>query len=190
MNSVRKMILVAIAIMGLVACGTISVYTDYDTSRDFSTLKTFGWLASKQKLVEDPLVDNDLMAQRIQRAVEAELQTRGYTKASGEESVDFLVTYHVAAEDKISVNSYHTNFGYYPCWHGCYGPAWGYDSDVYVSQYKQGTFMLDIVDPASEKLMWRGSAGKRLSSGTPEERDAYVRGIVGAILAKFPPMTQ
>lgn len=63
----------------------------------------------------------------------------------------------------------------------------GFGNDIYVRQYKQGTFMLDIVDPASRELIWRGVAGKRLNSGTPQERDDYVRGIVSAILAEFPP---
>ncbi len=160
--------------------------TDYDTSRDFAALKTYAWLKPQEKLVSDPLVDNDLMNARIKRSVTAELRKRGYTEASGTEGADFLITYHVSSEDKISVDSFHGSYGYYPCW-GCYGPGFGYDRDVHVRQYKQGTFMLDVIDPASEKLMWRGTAGKRLVSGTPEERDEYVRSIVTAILEKFPP---
>ena len=47
--------------------------------------------------------------------------------------------------------------------------------------------MLDIIDPATSELIWRGVAGRRLSTGTPQERDAYVQEIVSAILAAFPP---
>lgn len=178
---------VVLAVM-LSGCSTISVSTDYDTSRDFAALKTFAWMQPKSKLVVDPLVDNDLMIKRIQRSVETELNRRGYVKATGDTGADFLVTYHVSAEDKVKVDTFHTNFGYYPCWHrGCMGYGFGYQPDVQVRQYKQGTFMLDIVDPVSEQLMWRGVAGKRLSSGTPSQRDQYVQEIVAAILAKFPP---
>lgn len=180
--------LLAVLLVLLSGCSTISVSTDYDTSRDFSTLKTFAWLAPKSKLVVDPLVDNDLMIKRIERSVELELQKLGYTRAEGDTGADFLITYHVSAEDKIKVSSWHTDFGYYPCWHpGCVRYGVGYQPDVQVQQYKQGTFMLDVIDPASEQLMWRGVAGKRLSDGTPAQRDEYVRAIVTAILAKFPP---
>lgn len=187
MNSVVKTLVAVVCGVLLSACSSISVNTDYDTSKSFSNLKSFAWLSPKQKLVVDPLVDNDLMNQRIQRSVESELEKRGYTKASGDDSADFFITYHVKAEDKISATSFHGSYGYYPCWHGCVGMGVGYDRDIHVRQYKQGTFMLDIIDPASEKLMWRGSAGQRLVSGTPDERDEYVQEIVSAILAKFPP---
>ena len=185
--TIGRFSLFALLLVVLTACSSISVVTDYDTSRDFSSLKTYAWLEPKKKLVIDPLVDNDLMVQRIHRSVDAELKQLGYTQATGDKSADFLITYHVSAEDKISVSSFHGSYGYYPCWHGCIGPGFGYDPDIYVRQYKQGTFMLDVIDPASDKLMWRGVAGKPLSGGTPGERDDYVQAIVDAILSKFPP---
>lgn len=183
-----SLLIAGAALLLLGGCTTISVSTDYDTSRDFSSLKTYAWLAPKTRVVVDPLVDNDLMIKRIERSVELELQKLGYSRAEGDTSADFLITYYVSAEDKVKISSFHTNFGYYPCWHpGCVGYGMGYSPDIQVQQYKQGTFMLDIIDPASEQLMWRGVAGKRLTSGTPQERDDYVRAIVEAILAKFPP---
>lgn len=170
----------------LVGCTGVSVSTDYDNSRQFNNLSTYAWMESKQKLVVDPLVNNDLMNRRIHRAVEASLLAQGYTKASGDESADFFVTYHVSAEDKLSVDSFHASYGYYPCW-GCYGFGHRFGHETVVRQYKQGTFMVDVVDPASEQLIWRGVAGRKLNSGSPDERDAYVREIVSAILAHFPP---
>lgn len=179
---------VALALLLMTGCAGIFVTTDYDTSRDFSRLKTYAWLEPKSRLVIDPLVDNDLMVKRIRRSVEAELAKRGYARAEGGAAVDFYITYHVSSEDRISISSFHNTFGYYPCWApGCIGAGFNYSPDIHVSQYKQGTFMLDIVDPASDKLMWRGVAGQRLTSGTPEQRDEYVRGIISAILEKFPP---
>ena len=182
--------LALIATLVVVGCTGVNVSTDYDTGRDFSSLKTYAWLEPNQKLVVDPLVDNDLMVGRIQRSVDAELRALGYVKASAAEGADFFVTYHVSAEDKISINSFRSNFGYYPCW-GCFGRRGGHGfgggNDIQVRQYKQGTFMLDVVDPASKQLMWRGVAGKRLTSGSPHQRDDYVQVIVNAILAKFPP---
>lgn len=191
MTAVSRCVLMVVILSAMAGCAGISVSTDYDTSRDFSTLKTYAWLEPKAKLVIDPLVDNDLMDKRIRRSVDAELQKRGYIKATGDKAADFLITYHVMAEDKLSVSSFQGAFGYYPCWNpGCAGYGYGIDPDISVQQYKQGTFMLDVIDPASKRLIWRGVAGEPLTSGTPQQRDAYVRAIVGAILAKFPPMRE
>ena len=186
---VIKFMMVGTLLAMLVACAGIPVSTDYDTSRAFSSLKTYAWMTPKKKLIIDPLVDNDLMNRRVQRAVENRLAALGFSKASEQQGADFFITYHVSAEDRISISSFYNSFGYYPCWNGCYGRGYGGVgmNDVSVRHYKQGTFMLDVIDPASTELIWRGIAGKRLTSGTPQERDLYVDSIVDAILAKFPP---
>ncbi len=186
--SMAKATFVAVLLLIVVGCAGIPVSTDYDTHRDYAALKTYAWLTPEKKLIVDPLVDNDLMNKRVQRSVESELAALGYTKAGVDDGADFFVTYHVSAEDKISADSFRGHYGYYPCWRGCFGYGFGgHDHDVSVRQYKQGTFMIDVIDPASRELMWRGVAGKRLNSGTPAERDDYVRSIVNAILMEFPP---
>lgn len=184
-----KMWVGLLGLLSLAACSSIQVNTDYDTSRQYSALKTYAWMKPKQEVVIDPLVNNDLMQRRVERAVERSLAAQGFVKATGEQSADFLVTYYVSAETKLSVTNFHSDFGYYPCWGGCYRYGFGYgmNQDISVRQYKVGTFMLDIIDPATSELMWRGAAGKQLSTGTPEERDTYVTEIISAILAKFPP---
>lgn len=169
----------------LVGCTGIPVSTDFDTSRQFPLLSTYAWMVPKQKLVEDPTVDNDLMNSRVMRAVDTELFARGFEKASGDASADFLVTYHVSAENRQSVSSFHSSYGYYPCWQGCY--QHGFQNDIYIRHYKQGTFMIDVIDPASSELIWRGIADRRLKAGTPQERDQYINETVAAILVKFPP---
>ncbi len=181
---------VLLSMLSLAACNGISVNTDYDVERDYNSLSTYAWLEPKQKLIVDPLVDNDLMNKRVRRAVESQLMALGFVKAEGDKGADFFITYHVSAETKLSVNSFHSSFGYYPHCYGCYGYGYGGGRDISVRQYKQGTFMLDVVDPASSELIWRGVGGRRLNAGTPQERDAYVDEIVAAILAEFPPQAQ
>ena len=182
----------------LTACAGVGVDTDYQTSYDFSGLKTYSWLEPADKTVVDPLVDNDLMKSRVQSAVNNQLSAQGYQLAAGDDAVDFLVSYHVKAEDKLKVRDYNLSvgFGYRHCNGGCFG-IWGNrynpfhhfgrDRDIDLQQYKEGVFFIDIVEPATKKLIWRGVAGKRLSTGTPEERDEYVSQLVSAILLKFPP---
>ncbi len=181
-NSTLFLLMLALSLAG---CTGIPVSTDYDTSRQFPLLSTYAWMVPKQKLVEDPVVDNGLMTNRVTRAVDAELFARGFKKASGDASADFLITYHVSAENRQSINSFHSSYGYYPCWQGCFQHS--FYNDTYIRHYKQGTFMIDVIDPASSELIWRGIAGRRLTAETPQERDSYVNEIVAAILAEFPP---
>jgi Domain of unknown function (DUF4136) len=180
---------IALSLLSLVACTGLSVSTDFDTNKDFSSMRTYAWLEPEKKLITNPLVENDLMDRRIKRAVARQLVMQGYTPATGDQGADFLVSYYVTAEDKLSINSFRSRYGYYPCWHGCFGRGHGggFGDDLTVRQYKQGTFMLDMINPATKELMWRGVAGKRLSKGSPEERDEYVDGIITSILEEFPP---
>lgn len=180
-----KLVALLASLVLLAGCAGIAVHTDYDTTRNFDSLKTYAWIDAPTKLVVDPLVDNDLMDTRIQRSVESSLAAMGFQKASGDEGADFFVTYHVSSETEYSVDSFYGHFGYYPCWH-CVGPRYGARTTT-IKAYQYGHFMIDLVEPASRKLIWRGVAGKRLSSGTPAERDAYISKIVSSILAKFPP---
>jgi hypothetical protein len=186
--NIKRISILALAFV-LAACAEIQVNSDYDTQREFTALKTYTWMEPKQKLVLDPLVDNDLMNNRVRRAVEAQLAADGYQKAQGDQSIDFLITYHVSAETAYTVSSFHNHFGYYPCTFGCRRHGFGHGllgtNNTVVKSYKRGTFMLDVIDPASTELIWRGSAGKRLSTGTPQERDTAITEIVAAILVKF-----
>jgi hypothetical protein len=183
---VKQRLAMVVMLLAVTACGAIAVNSDYDTERQFSGLTTYAWMTPKQKLLQDPLVDNDLMNNRVRRSVGRRLTAQGFSEATGDTSADFLVTYHVSAETEYSVSNFHGSYGYYPCW-ACYGHRYGYGRDSTVRMYKRGTFMIDVVDPASSQLIWRGVAGRRLNSGTPQERDAYVDSIVTAILAQFPP---
>ncbi len=54
-----------------------------------------------------------------------------------------------------------------------------------VTQYTQGTVIVDVFDSKSKELLWRGQGKAAVS----DNQDEYVRELettVGAILAKFP----
>ena len=72
--------------------------------------------------------------------------------------------------------------------YGRYGRPMGGYSETRVSEYTQGTLIIDIVDAASNELVWRGSTeGRVREKKTPEEREKRIRDAVAAILAEFPP---
>ena len=120
----------------------------------------------------------------------SQLVAQGLTQVEDPAQADVLATYHIGTEDKIDINTWHSYYGYYPCWH-CWGPHYGFRDDIWVNQYTQGTLIIDLIDADSRKLLWRGVADRRLPGfKTPEQRQAYLDETVTAILSKFPPSRQ
>ncbi len=72
-----KTLMTALVSLLLVACTGVPVSTDYAPDVNFSGLQSYAWLPRAEDApVKDPEADNDLVRQRIQSAVEAQLQAR------------------------------------------------------------------------------------------------------------------
>jgi hypothetical protein len=185
MSLFKRVLSVVWMLMLLASCHGIPVSTDYEPERDYSVLKTYAWKEPMRKIIIDPMLDTDLMNDRIHRAVEARLTALGFSKALADEGADFFITFNISSAERFSVNSFHGQFGYHSCWN-C--SRFGRGGDITVRQFTLGALMLDVIDPASERLIWRGVGEKRIPRfKTPQERDLYIAEIVQAILDHFPP---
>jgi hypothetical protein len=157
----------------LVRCSTISVMQDYDPDYDFSKLKTFGFLP----IPEDAGIDQ-LNANRFGDAIKNELTAKGYTVS---EKADFGVAILFGKQTKTNITSY--GYGYGPYW-GRYGGT----TNIDVSQYDEGTLVIDVIDMTEKELVWRGTGTGALNpNATVEERTANINNAVAQILAQFPP---
>ena len=127
------------------------------------------------------------MNNRLVKSIDAAMQGRALQKIDDINAADVLVSYHLSSHQKLSVTSYHNHFGYYPCRY-CYpGGAYHHGADISVRQYRAGSFIIDVIDPANRDLVWRGVSERRLpKSATPQERDLYINETVSNILAKLP----
>jgi len=176
----------------MMGCSGIRVTTDYDPLTDFSGYRTYAWLPEPPERSGDYRVDNAIVSKRITNAVERQLQAAGFVP-SDLESASFLIAYHVALTERIDITAYDNFYGYYGSYWGGYPGYYGglggvYSPDVYVRYYDEGTVVLDIIDPKTRNLVWRGSAQSRVDdSDTPEERDARVNEAYRRILERFPP---
>jgi hypothetical protein len=157
----------------LVRCSTISVMQDYDPEYDFSKLKTFGFLP----IPEDAGIDQ-LNANRFGDAIKNEMTAKGYTVS---ENADFGVALLFGKQTKTNITSY--GYGYGPYW-GRYGGT----TNIDVSQYDEGTLVIDVIDMNKKELVWRGTGTGALNpNATVEERTANINNAVAQILAQFPP---
>ena len=88
----KKLLVVAVALVVAVGCSSMKISNDYDRQADFSQYKTYTWRDS-----ETNVADTDPFAhERFVGAVDRELAAKGFSKASSDP--DVVVTYH--AEDK------------------------------------------------------------------------------------------
>jgi hypothetical protein len=183
--------LVSVAALSL-ACETVRVRTDYDSAVDFAPLRTFAWIDPPLKeeardegaVGTDPFTHNTLLDKRVRDEVEAYLASHGYRPARPGESPDFLLRYEVVSQQitrdtPVFVSSGFGRFGY-----GA-GSGIGYSQPT---TYQEGTLILDVIDPNTHQLLWRGW-------GTSQTRDANmepkrVKKTVAAILARFPPQAK
>jgi hypothetical protein len=174
--------------MALIQVGCApKVRTDADRDADFSSYETFDWLApprrasaAAQSELQDPFSSNSLLDKRIRTAVERVLDARGFRKAVEADS-DFRLNYHVIFRDKLVASG--TDFGYYNRYrHGGFGTGF----DFSVRQYQEGTIIVDVVDRATDQLVWRGWAVGRNNDGNYDE--AEISYAIEKILERFPPL--
>ncbi len=161
----------AVMLLFLSGCSPISVRTDYDHEVNFSAYKTYRWMPPPKKRAKKSVRKGSLLDTRVRRAVEAELESRGYTvKTSGR--ADALLAYHVGVRDRIDVEHYGYGYGY-----------WG--RRTHVHRYKEGTIVIDIVDPEARQLIWRGAAAGAV--GHPQPNPEKVKKAVAKIFEDYPP---
>ncbi len=178
-----------LAVIGslLIGCSTVKVHNDYDPEVDFATLKSFAWMEKPNPNEAPTIAENTLLTNRIERSVDAELNAKGLRKVPRAEA-DFLISQHIGVQQKLQVDT--TQFGYgYGFGYGAWGgPIGGYPSQTTVSQYEEGTLMIDFVNPENKSLIWRGTGQSRLRrASSPQDREKLIRSAVDQILGQFPP---
>lgn len=176
--------LLALLVLGLSGCAV----TDFDRSADFSKYRTYAWGKSEVD-VSNPLYDSDLIDKRIQSAVDDEFARRGIIQTN--QDPDVIVRFHTFTEEKKRMNSsmypYSYRFypfGFYPFFGWAYAYPYPWMNQPAVSEYTEGTLILDILDQDTGELVWRGSVSGNVED-TSDLRKQIDKGI-RAIMKKYP----
>lgn len=99
-----------------------------------------------------------------------------------------MVSFHTKAEKNVRVSESYIGWGgpfYGPF--GGMGWGWGFNRPYNVNTTTNGVLYIDLIDANSKKLVWQGKGTGRLSSGTPQEREAKINAFVTDILTAYPP---
>ena len=178
-------ILVATGLMCAVAllagCSGMNVWSDHDPTAlsDMQVYKAYRWIPDRKG---DQKTHNSLESKRIMHYVDLVLAEKGYVAAESSQP-DFLVGWHGAIDRKLSYNTVNTYYGYGWGYWGGYG-----GTSTYVTEYHEGSLIIDIVDAKSNELVWRGVAQAEVyPQSDPEYRNQRLETAVRKILDRFPP---
>lgn len=183
----KRILLPVAAILTLWACATLEVTTDYDHSKDFSTVKTYA-------IYENPnnaRSVSQLNEGRIVNSVKSTLNAKGYTESA---TPDMWVNVNTIVKNKQQVTA-NTNtdwYGYggfyrpYGYWGG--GPGFvssNSQTSFDVENYKDGSVVIDMIDARDNKMFWEGVGNSEIDSQI-DNPDQKIADAVNKILASFP----
>lgn len=161
------------------------VKSDYDKSTDFSKYKTYafeGWQKDSDKKL------NDFDKKRILESLKAEFDARGLQLVT--ENADANIALYIVLNKKTSTTAY-TDFmggmGYGPRWGwGMGGMGMGSATTTYnENDYVEGTFVIDMYDGASKKLIWQGISTSVVKDN-PQKRDKTIPKKMKKLMREFP----
>jgi hypothetical protein len=168
--------LVAVTVAG---CAPLRVNALQWPGADFGRYRTFTWGSEDRLSTGDPRLDNnEIFRARVQRAVERELQPRGWERATGA-AADVVLHVHAHIDQQIEANTIDRDRrDLTACEHGGCGPR----------VYEAGTLLLDFVDARTQRVAWRGWAEGSLDAVIDDQArlEQMIDEAVAKILARLP----
>jgi hypothetical protein len=180
--------LALVATLG-VACSSVQTSYDFDPDADFSAWRTYTWYPTASPATGDLRLDNPLLHDRIVAAVDRSLGARGYARVRNS-APDFYVNYHLSTEQRLEARTMNTAYHAGPGGRRWGDAGWGGVGwqETHVHQFEVGTVVIDFVDAAARRLVWRGSGARRLAPDpSPDRVTQRVNEAVDEILGQFPP---
>ena len=176
---------IVLTLVLLQACSGIPVSQDFEQGFDFSALQTFAWDANEddQWGVAD---SNELVDRRIRSAIDNSLTARQFSQVDSAKA-DFLVLYNVVVEQRINSSNVSGGVSIGRSARGRHGSI-GISTGSQIRTYEQGTLLIDVIDVASDKLVWRGTSSQALPDlSDPQRLTDHINSTVAAIFEQFPP---
>ena len=163
---------VVISALALAGCASMNVSSYVERGVDLTQYRTYNWAPADRLATGDPRLDNNpFFQERVQTAVERQLASRGFEKAT---SPDLLIHYHASVTQDIYIGGGERRDGY------C--------EDCRPEVYDAGTLLIDLVDARTDRLVWRGWAKSSIDGviDNQEWMEQRIDDAVGRIVEKLP----
>lgn len=168
---------------------------DFNSEYNFSAVKKVAFYKSSGMVTGDnPVQISDMQRNRADRALQLALENKGISFVEDAKDADLLLSWHLSTQDKTDVRTYqsagysgggyyggYNRYSRYNCWN-----CGGGQTEVSVRNYTEGTFIVDMIDPAAHQSVWRSVTQSKVKGDRKEEQEAYNQ-AAAVILADFPP---
>ncbi|MDH4124641.1 MAG: DUF4136 domain-containing protein [Gammaproteobacteria bacterium] len=185
-KSVSLFTVFAVAVVMSGCSSQAKLRADYDDSVDFSQYRTYNYYDTTGRY--DTEYQN-LFTRYVKQAIDIEMQARGYMLS---DAPDLLVNFNVKTADKTKVTTSPSMGvsagGYYGYRGGYYSPwvGYGYGTETHVSQYTEGTYNIDLVDPKLKRLVWEAVGVGRITDDELENIEESVKNGVPRFFELYP----
>jgi Domain of unknown function (DUF4136) len=163
-----KSILVMAVLSGALAWAQ-KITVEFDQAADFSKYKTFA-IRDGQLNSRNPALNSELVKKKIEADIVRDLTARGLEVTTGRS--DLNVRYHFGSVRKAEIERYPAGWR-------------GFGTRVVRVPYTEGTLVIDLRDPSTRSLVWRGIASEEKSDGTKIE--GKLDDMVRKSIEKYPP---
>ena len=189
----RSVLLGAAALLFAAQAGAqkLEIKTNKAKDANFKAIRTYAWLPPAPLVTNvapdaasNPMLTHEALGPHIVAAVDRELTARGLTQAPAA-SADVHVTYFAALTVGFSQTYLGEYYGYVTGW-GSPVPA-GLAPSTSSSVYEKGTVLVDVVDPAGKRAIWRGTVITRIAQEhTLEKRIERINEAAVRMFKQFP----
>ena len=166
------------------ACGHVyNVRTRPAPSAMLTSFKTFHLAPTPERgeerggsVDDDPMRRKSIANRALRASVQRAFEARGYIDA--EREPDMVVAVYARSLDKVDLTQWPSGYPYSPDW-------WAAGLPANATGHDEGVVLIDVLDPQSLALLWRGSARAALSPDSKENTRQLQR-AAAAIVSRFP----
>jgi len=166
--------------VGIIACLMVGIAAssvraqkitvEFDQAVDFAKYKTFTF-RDGQINAKAPALNNELTKKNLQTEIENDLAARGLTEVAGGRA-DLNLFFQFGAARKVETETFPAG------WRGL-------RTRVARVPYDEGTLVIDLRDPSTRSLVWRGVATD--TEKDPAKVAAKLNDMAKKAIAKYPP---
>ncbi len=158
--------------LSLFLCGCVTVRSSTSPGANLSQYRTFGWFEPATVSQRQLAFERSPAGAVVRQQIASDLQAKGLQET--QQNPDILVSYHSKLQNKINV----TDWGYGGFW-------WGGPGGVSVDEYTQGTLFVDLINPQTKQVVWRGTASAVVNDPyTPNEKK--LASAVHKVMERYP----
>lgn len=168
---------ILLLLLPLAACSEkIPIHVQPNPLADFSTYRTYTWVAPPPTPAPEAVETAvDVFGWRVENAVDAALQGRGYIR--DDRAPDLLVGLHATLEER-----YADTVGGYQHYRNAGGERPFFSA--FAIGYEEATVIVEVYDASSKQLLWRGSTAVAMDAKRRADRAATG---VAEMFKTFPP---